>query len=232
MTTLMTREQAPMWTPAPGWSVVADLMPPEVLASRRLRVVRTRIVGALAVLLAGCLAAYGLALVNHSSAQASLLKVQDQTTFLKVQQRSFGEVTQAQTQLSLTQKQIATLMAGDVAVSAFVTKVRAALPAALTIKNLSVDLTAASLTTGATGTRSGLNVSGRPIIGSVILSGSALTYQDVARYVDTLVLMPGVTDVMLTSAQADQSGVQYNITLNLTDSLLSKRFVPAEGGGR
>lgn len=235
MTTVVKQKQSQnqslIWTSAPGWGIVADLTPPELVDARRLSVLRKRIGAALAVLVVMCGAGYSLALRDHSFAEDALSTVQDRTTALRVQQNGYRDVTQTEAALALKQKQTATLMAADVETSALLVKLRAALPGRMTIKNLSVDLAAASIKATAGSTATGLDASGRATIGTAVIGGSALAYADVSRYVDTLASTAGLINVVPTSAQADQGGVQYNITFNLTDVLLSHRFDLAETGG-
>ena len=49
------------WSSMPGWGIVADLTPPELIASRHLKVLRKWIVLGLVVLVVACVAGYVLA---------------------------------------------------------------------------------------------------------------------------------------------------------------------------
>ena len=46
------------WNGMPGWGIVADLTPPELIASRHLKVLRKWIVLGLVVLVLACVAGY------------------------------------------------------------------------------------------------------------------------------------------------------------------------------
>ena len=49
MTTMATPQQ--IWNTMPGWGIVADLTPPELIATRRLRLLRKLLAAGLSVLL-------------------------------------------------------------------------------------------------------------------------------------------------------------------------------------
>ncbi len=222
MTALAAPER--LWVVAAGWGIAADLTPPEVVAARRLRRLRRRIAVALSALAVLVVAGYGIAVVQNSTAHAAAAAEHGLTAPLQARQRAYGDVTQTQSRLTLSRTQMATLMAADVDVSSFVTKVNGSLPARMSISTLAVNLLQATVAAPvATGT-GGLDTSGRASIGTVLVSGTATTFTDVARYVDALAATPGVANVVPTSAQADTSGVQYSLTFTLTDTLLSKRF--------
>ena len=69
-----------------------------------------------------------------------------------------------------------------------------------------------------------LDTSGRPHIGTMSLTGTAVKLTDVAAFVDKLAALPGFVDVLAPSSQQSTSGVQYSITASFTDQVLSHQF--------
>lgn len=226
MTALAAPER--LWVMAPGWGIAADLTPPEVVAARRLKALRRRIALALAVLTVLVAAGYVLAMMENSSARDRTAAEQALTPPLQTKQKAYGDVTETQARLTLSRTQVASLMAADVDVSALLTTLDTPLPAKMSITTLTVNLLQATVAAPAAGGTEGLDTSGRAPIGSVVVGGTATTFDDVARYTDALASTPGVVNVVPTSSQADETGVQYSLTCTLTDVLLSKRFDPTK----
>ncbi|HEY2042920.1 MAG TPA: hypothetical protein VGH11_09605 [Jatrophihabitans sp.] len=230
MTTLVKPNQ--IWNSMPGWGIVADLTPPELIASRRLRVLRRLIAAGLVALLALVIAAYAFVFLQHSSANDALSAERSRTTQLQAAQGKFAEVTQIQTKLGQINGQIKTVMSGDVDFSALLTQIRGALPGTMTINTAALTLNVGSAKAGQSTTSGGLDTSGHQVIGTVTLTGAAVRYTDVSHFVDSLAAVNGIVNVLPTSAQAEKGAVQYNLTLNLTDQLLTHRFDSAKNGGK
>jgi Tfp pilus assembly protein PilN len=228
MTTLVKPNQ--IWNSMPGWGIVADLIPPELIALRRLRVLRRLIVAGLALLLILCVAAYVAVFVQHSSASSALAAEQARTSSLQAQQHKYADVTRIQSKLTQLQGQISTVMTGDMDFDSLLTQLRTALPGTMTIKTATIILNVGSVKGGAAAT--GLDTSGHTVIGTVSIAGAAVRYVDVSRYVDLLAAMTGIVNVIPTSSQANQGAVQYNLTFNVTDQLLSHRFDSPKNGGK
>ena len=213
--TVVTRNY--QWNALPGWGIAADLTPPELLAARHRERQRKLVAAALAVVLVVCGAGYVWTMHQHSTARDALSTARDETATLQAKARAYATVTQIETKVAQIDKQLAAVLATDVDFTGVLRTFRNKLPNSMTIKTASLQL--------ATGTATGqTSSSGHAVIGTVILGGSALTYVDVSHYVDALSATTGVVDVVPTSAQADKNGVQYNVTLNITDQLLSHRF--------
>lgn len=222
--TVVTRTQQ-QWNARPGWGIAADLTPPELVTARRLQKQRKVIAVALAVLLVLCGAGYVISIRQHASARDSVTLARDETATLQAQTKAYANVTQIETKTSKINQQLAVVLASDVDFAKLLRTLRGQLPGTMTIKTVSVSLaTGAGATVAPTG--------GHAVIGTVILGGSALTYVDVSHYVDTLSTTAGIVDVVPTSAQASKSGVQYNVTFNITNQLLTHRFDHASSGGK
>jgi hypothetical protein len=217
-----------LWNALPGWGIAANLTPPELLSSHRLARLRQRL------LLAACLVAlltaagYGYAYVQVGRAENGLSSAQSQTTQLRRQASTYSGITELRGTVEQVHAQLVTLMAGDVEVATLVAKIQHARPPGVAISQLSVTF-ADGATTGSAATGS-LDTSGHAHIGTVELVGTGTRIDDVATFVVALAALPGVVDVLPTSNTAQAIGTQFNLSLSMTDQLLSGRFATATRG--
>ena len=226
------------WSSMPGWGIVADLTPPELIASRHLKVLRKWIATGLVIMLLACVAGYVLATQKRSSASNALESVQARTAQLEADARKYGGITKLQGTVTAVQAQVSQLMSGDVDLVKLMGGISSSLPATMTIKQEAVTISlAGAASSGKAGTTtsksgSGLDTSGNTPIGNVTISGVSHTLDDLAVYVDRLAAIPGVVDVVPLSNVVDATGVQYSVSLTLTDKLLSHRFDVSKNGGK
>lgn len=212
----------------PGWAIVADLTPPELIAARRLGVLRRRIISGLAIVALLCGATYASAARNYGSASDEAGAASVQTVTLQHAAGQYAGVTKIEAAVAAVRAQVASVMKSDVDVVALVSKFRAALPASMSIQDLTVTLTptAAGTTTG------GLDASGHAEIGTVAISGSGRTLDDLATFVERLSALRGVVNVLPSSNVVSDGRAQFNLTLALTDVLYSHRFDVQKSGGK
>lgn len=219
--------------PMPGWSIVADLTPPELLEARSLRLLK-RLVGlGLLLVLASCVAGYVLAMRSAGSAQDRLDAASADTTRLEAQAASYSGVTRIQNASAGIRNQVASVMRSDIDTGALAAKLRAALPPSMAIQNFTISLTGSSAnqstTTGAATGAGGLDMSGRAKIGTVTVTGVGHSIDDLPTYVDRLNRLTGVTNVVPATNQHNASSTQFSLTLDLTDALLSNRYASSAG---
>jgi uncharacterized protein HemX len=200
-----------------------------------MRLGRRRLILALVALLLLCGVGYGYAFVQRNTAANQLSQVQAQTLRLQAEQRKFSDVTKIQGSITEVQQQISRLMSNDVDFGQLVANLRGDLPAGMTISQATVTLTVAS-PTGATSSaakgNTSLDTSGHAHIGSITMSGTGVRLDDVSSYVDRLRTVKGIVEVVPTSNQAAQAGVQFSLMLTVTDELLTHRFDTAKKGGK
>jgi hypothetical protein len=217
---------APALAPAPAQPphIVADLMPQEVIDSRRGRKVRRRVLIALVVsvmLLAGW---YAAATVEAVSARHDLVMAEDATRDITRQQGQFRKLVDAQTGSDTIRTQLETLLADDLRWSRLLGSLRAAAPAGVT-----VDVVIGALDTDDAGAADGTSV------GTVTLSGTAPDKRAVAAYVDALARVPAVTNPFPTDANDESGTVGYTIRLGIAESALGGRYTtpsPTPSGGK
>lgn len=213
-----------VWNAMPGWGIAANLTPPELIASRRLRRIQERIVIAVLLVILLAVGGYAYAFWQVHNAQGGLQSAGDRTAQLRKQEAQFSVVTTLQGNIGSIRHQIQTLMADDVDVSTVLAEVEHALPPGVAITQLTVRLDGASAGgPGGAGTQS-LDTSGKPHIGQISLQGTGRLLDDASTYVAALSKLPGVVDVFPTSNVTQSIGTQFALTVNLTDALLTNRF--------
>lgn len=222
-----------LWSSMPGWGIVADLTPPELIAERHLRVLRKYIVVGLALVVVLCGTGYALAVQKHSTAADARNAITTRTQQLQQQlhNKSFSDVVRIQGTLAQVQAQVAALLKNDVDLPALLGKVRADLPTSMAIKTVTVTLTPAG--TGPAGaTAPTLDTSGHVVIGTVVVGGSSKSLDDLPAYVDRLAKVKGVANLVPTSNASDTEGVKFSLAFAITDRLYSHRYDVATTGSK
>jgi hypothetical protein len=232
MTTISSPAQ--IWNTMPGWGIVADLTPPELTASRRLAVIRKALLVGLISLVVLLLIGYGYAFRTKHVASSALAAEQARTSRLLIEQNKYGVVTQLHGSIASVDVQLASLMNGDVGFSTTVGQLVSALPPTMAISDLEVQVSpaGAAAATAAQGATTSLDTSGHQAIGRVTVSGSSHSLDDLPGYLAKLKQITGVIDVVPVSNQVSGPAVQFNVTLSLTDQVLTHRFDLSKVAGR
>jgi hypothetical protein len=219
----------------PGWHVVADLTPPELIAARRLKVVRLLVLIVVVIVAAACAGGYYFARQQAAAAATDLEAAQATSTTLQAQQRSFAGVTALQGTLDAVRGQIATLLAADVDFSQLLGDIGAALPPGMTINQAAITITPPAdgkAGSGDAGGASALDASGVTHIGTVTLAGTGQTLEDLPVFIQRLRAIDGVFDpyplanqVVTTGSDIGAgTGTTYSVQITLTDARLSHAF--------
>lgn len=233
MTTAVIVEERPtLWNSMPGWGIAADLIPPELINARQLKVIRKLLAIGLVVLLAVCAGGYYLAVRENTSASSDLSSVQDETMQLQKASQLYSGVIAIQGSITQVKAQVAKLMVGDVDLVALIGSLQTNLPATMTIDQLAITISTAGVASAAgVAAGSGLDTSGLPRIGTLTIGGTGQALTDLSDYVDNLDAVDGLVDVVPVSNSASDAGAgtTYSLTIGLTNALLSHRF--DVGGG-
>lgn len=233
MTTISSPTQ--IWNSMPGWGIVADLTPPELTASRRLAVIRKALLFGLILLAVLLMVGYGYAFRTKHVASSALAAEQARTSRLLIEQNKYGVVTQLHGSIASVDSQLATLMTGDVGFSTTVGALVSALPPTMAISDLEVKVSpagAAAATARQGSAITSLDTSGHQAIGQVTVAGSSHSLDDLPGYLAKLRQIKGVIDVVPVSNQVSGPAVQFNVTLSLTDQVLTHRFDLNKVAGR
>jgi hypothetical protein len=227
-----------LWSSMPGWGIVANLLPPELIDARRAHAMR-KIVACAAiaiVVLAGL--TWGYEKWRSSSASSDLAKSQQTTRQLTASQNEFGDVVQIKGDVAAVQAKVATLMTNDVDYPALIATMTRDQPTEMVLTAMSISVNSGFSASGVTNsnsnsnTSSNLDLSGAQHIGTVTLTGIAARYTDVSAYVTKLGLITGVTQVYPVSSIAGPEGVQFSVQITLTDKLLTHRFTASTAGAK
>jgi hypothetical protein len=209
-------EKSAPWSTMPGWGIFADLMPPELVASRNLRGLQKKLVVVVGAVVLACIAGYFYALAQHSSAADGLKNAQQDTATITRSQGKYAAVTEIQNATANVRSQLTGLTATNVDFAALMGQVRAALPGTMSITSTSLVLSngASSATTG-----SSLSGANDPRVGTVTIAGSGQTLDDLASYVTALSKIPGVIDVLPNSNKADNAQTAFSVSFGFTKAL-------------
>jgi len=221
MTTMQPRE---LWSTMPGWGIVANLIPPELVQARRVRALRRLVAAVLSLLLVLAAGGYALAWYRNHQAADSLAAEQTRTSQLIAQQARYGEVTQIQGNVTKVRTELAILMGLDVDAAGLVGSLLAQLPPGSSITQLAVTVAPPTATAPNNIGASGLDTSGQLHIGIVTMSGVARTVGDVAVLVDRLSAVKGVVAPYPSTNTVNDTGTQFTIQLSINDNLLTHRF--------
>jgi hypothetical protein len=216
----------------PGWGIVVNLMPPELIAARKLKSARKLFIIGFALVLVLGVAGYTLAVIAHGSATTELASENSRTTQLTAQQRQYQGAVQIQGTISQVQTKLAGLLTDDVDMATLVGTLRAKLPAAMSINQLTVTINTGLAPTSPASGAAALDASGATHIGGVVLSGSAKKISDVSSYVDALGTVPGVVSPYPASSSSSGNIVQWSVQLTLTAQLLTHRFDAKKNGAK
>lgn len=124
----------------PGWHLFADLTPPELLAARREKLVRTVTLAAVAVVIAGSVFFVDVARSSAKDAANAVVNEEQIGVSLRQQQDDYAGITQLQTTVEQAQQQLADLMTSDVDADRFLNDIWNALPENMTISAITVDI--------------------------------------------------------------------------------------------
>src|SRR5690242_9838495 len=194
--TLTAPPASQLWSSMPGWGITANLLPPELIAARRLKTVRKMIVAALVLVVALGAAGYGYGMYEQDGAESALSTEQARTAQLLAQQQKYQEVVTISGSITQIKGQLATLMTGDVDVAKLIGVVAARQPHHGTITQLSATLVSdPSQPTSTDGGASVFDTSGQTHIGTMSITGTAPSMPDVAAFVNQLGGTPGIVGV-------------------------------------
>lgn len=215
---------AQLWSSMPGWGIVVNLLPAEVVAARRVRVIRKMILSAVVVIALVAALAYGYAFWQVHSASSQLSAAQVQTTQLQSEQLKYSPVVTLEGEISHVQEELAGLTAANVDLPRLVGKVVSLSPQPSLVTKVDVEVTAAAppTSTSVAGDATGsLDSSGQYHIGTITVGGTARTVKEISAYVRRLAQLPGMVEVFPVTAQNTNGALEYAIEMTMTDKLLS-----------
>jgi hypothetical protein len=212
---------------SPYVSIFADLMPDEVLATRRLRDLKRKIVIGMAGLVVLLLAAYAVSWLQTVSSRSDLTSEQNRATSLTKTMLKYRPLLDAQQQSSAITTTLSGLMKNDLQWQALIANVRKVAPAGMTLVTMTGSVVT---TTGGTTSQVGgnsldvLNQTGQLPVGSITLTGSAHDKSSIAAFADKLTTVKGLAAPFVTSVTGAKGDVTFSINALITDNALGGRF--------
>lgn len=201
----------------PGWGIVADLTPPELIAARGLRTLRRALLVGLAVIVLVCAGGYWLARHSDNKAHDQLAAANSDTTQLMSQRAGFAIVTEVQSATNGIRSQLSSLFSTDIDVTSALEQVQASLPKGMSLTSLTVAPATPSL--GADPSNPSLMQ-----VGTVTMSGTAATLDALPIYVSRLGQLKSFTDIVPTTNTKASKNVSWTVTAAITGHLLSHRY--------
>ncbi len=202
-----------------------DLMPPEVLADRRFARAR----GWMALTVVGVVGvsggAFALASADADDAAAELTAERAVTAELNAEAAKYAQVPAILASVDRAETALETAMATDIEWYRYVSQLGSVSPEG-------VWFTTVTLTsTPATGAPGGDPLAPLDAVGDVTTVGRALTYDDVATWMDNLEGVTGLDHVLFSSAtfdadSAEQPFVDFQVSAKLLSDAYSYRYVP------
>ena len=217
-------------------AIRANLLPDEVIASRRLAVLKRRIALGLVALLGLLVLGYAFSWWQTSGARGDLSSAQRQTAQLQAKQQAFTPLLTTQQQVQTVQTALRQLMVGDVQWTQLLHALdSAAVPLRVTIGSVQATMTAGAANAnspGQVGTGI-LNQTGDRSVGSLALTGTAPDQTAVAGFVDNLGKLPGLAAPFPANVSTQGAGaLQYSINVLITTKALGGRYATTTPGGK
>jgi hypothetical protein len=205
-------------------SVAVNLLPIEVIEARRTRRVKRTVFALLAVVVVLLTGWYGLAYVQTELARTELADAKANTERLTKQQDAFADLQQVQRDTTAIERQLAQLMANDMAWPTLLRGLREAAPSGLVLTGINVTLEA-SRTLGPGGTNTA-----NATVAFVTITGVGTSKPQIAGYVDVLGKLTGVANPFITSVSASEKGLDFSVKVDATSALLGGRYTsPSKG---
>ncbi len=202
-------------------TIAANLLPAEIIAARRAKAVRTRVIAVLAavVLLLG--GWYGFAAYQAKLAQDELDAARAEQATLAAQQARYDEVVKMQADSTAISASLSTLFANDMRWATLLGTLRTD-AAATNVKVTSVNGNVAP--TEAAGAAKLPSTTDDKVIGTLTITGTGPDKRSIAAYLDRLGRADSLANLYLTSATRNDKSEQFNLTADITGQALGGRY--------
>lgn len=218
-------------------AIYANLLPEEIIAGRRIGVLKHRMLRGLAALVALLVLAYGYSWWQTHSARGDITAEHGRAAAMQAKLRQFEPLITAQGKSLQIQSTLSKLMTDDLQWRDLLTSLRSSAPAGVTVESVSGTVTALSKPGAPTTTDSGLTVlnpSSDEAIGTLTISGTATDKSSVAAYVDALTRVKGLAAPLpasVTGTAGSKTSLTYSVNVLITTKALGGRFTRAATTG-
>jgi hypothetical protein len=238
MTATMSPPVPPTAAPSGGAtrfvSIRADLLPDEIVTTRQLEVVRKQVLLGLSILVVLIAAWYAVSLLQTGASNRDLDAAHHRGIAYQNQQQKYGPLVKAQADVESIQKQLRTLMVGDMSWKNMLNTLRSKAPAGVSITSMSASMTLGAPTAGGAAAVPTLNQSGKASVGQLTVAGTAPDKKSVAAYADRLAVAHGLAAPLVSNVSTEAGGVHFTMTVILTADALGGRYstpAPTAPGG-
>lgn len=199
-----------------------NLLPDEVHDARRLRTTKMVLGGVMTLVLGGVAAGYLVFASQAADAQKDLETEQARTAALRTEQTKYAEVPRVLAQVDSARTAQETAMATDVLWYRYLNDLALTYPGEVWIDSFTASVGSSDVAAPET------NPLATAGVGTISVTGTALSHSDVASWLDVLDGTAGFTDARFTSSSRtsieDQTVVEYSTEAVVTDDALSHRF--------
>jgi Tfp pilus assembly protein PilN len=205
-----------------------NLLPVEIVESRRNRKVRRLVLAALAVFTALLAMWYGVSALQTTIARGTLADAESDVQRLNRQQRQFGELVQAQSESQAIIAQLSTILADDLQWTALLSSLQQAAPSDVHITMASGSLSAMSAGAAVENPQSARlpSTTADKLVGTLTIAGTAGSKASVAAYMDALGKVPGLADPLLSDVSSEDGTLQFTMQMDITSAAPDGRFAP------
>lgn len=182
-----------------------NLLPPEIIESRRFRRTQRILGGCVLGVLAAVGGVYVLAHERASSAAEELAVAQAETTRLKAEEAKYAEVPRIIAQVDAAKEARGQALATNVAWYRYLNDLALTYPQEVWLENMTATVAAPGGTTGTAPVPvAGSNPIATPGIGTVTFTGTATDHDHVAEWLDVLAGTKGFADAYFTNSSRTQ----------------------------
>jgi Tfp pilus assembly protein PilN len=209
-----------------------NLLPPEIAERRRANIVKLRLGGVVVAAAAIVGVVYFQVAGGVAPAQDRLSVAQAQGTKLQRQIAGLSNVTKTQKELEAAKDAVSKALGNEVRWSRYLNDLSITLPSNIWVTNVGIDENGVPAAGGSktSATPSASTTSGDGL-GTLTIEGNALSFNDVAVWLETLAKEKGYANVWLTQGATKQIGgttvVGFTSTVSFTPDVLSKRYTQA-----
>jgi Tfp pilus assembly protein PilN len=182
-----------------------NLLPPEILETRRFRRTQAGLAAGVVCVLLAVGGVYMLAQQRSEAAAEELSVAQAETSRLKTEEAKYAEVPRIIAQVDAAKSARDYALSTNVKWYSYLNDLALAYPESVWLENLTATVAAPGATAGAAPVPvAGTNPLATPGIGTVTFSGTALEHSDVASWLDVLAGTKGFADAYFTNSSRTQ----------------------------
>jgi type IV pilus assembly protein PilN len=201
-----------------------NLLPPEIAEKRRARKLQAGLGAAVAASVVGVVAVYLMAHSSANQAKTDLANAQADTTRLQTQVAQYAGDETLRSQLTAEQGMLSTAMGNEIQWSHYLNDLTLRIPDNVWVTQLTVNEGASTTAPGAAPSAG---------IGSVSVTGTAFTHDDVATWLDSLAKEKGYSNPYFSNSAESFIGprrvVNFTSSTVVTTDALSGRYTRPAG---